>query len=173
VARLREAHEWWWDQIEDDLYRYAPLLLGDDRENPTRLCAMDVAGDVAWNQVHVAEAERSTGRWMVEFERPGRYRFELRRWPEELDLKIDACISPDALRRLAPYREPSACRTIHPTRARLSVFGDESEVPVSGGRPFVAFERTVEKRGTTELEAWFDAPKSEPQGAYYVTVLRL
>lgn len=173
VSRLREAHEIWWDRIEGEIYRYAHLLVGDDRENPTRLCAMDVAGDVAWNQVSIAEAQRATGRWMVEFERPGRYRFELRRWPEELDLAIDACISPDALRSLAPYHVPTECRRIAANQARLSVYGREEALAVDSSRPFAAFERVIDETGATELEAWFDQPDAEPMGAYYVTAVRL
>jgi hypothetical protein len=134
---------------------------------------MDVAGDVAWNQVSIAEAQRATGRWMVEFERPGRYRFELRRWPEELDLAIDACISPDALRSLAPYHEPAECRRIAPNQARLSVYGREEALAVDPSRPFAAFERVIDETGATELEAWFDQPDAEPMGAYYVTAVRL
>jgi len=59
-----------------------------DAENPTRLDAMDVMGDVAWNQTAIIEAQKSTGRWAVQGDRPGRYRFALRRWPAELGLTI-------------------------------------------------------------------------------------
>ncbi|MDP6775722.1 MAG: arylsulfatase [Candidatus Latescibacteria bacterium] len=174
VSRLRDAHEAWWDEISPQLNRYCPISLGNDAENPTRLDAMDVMGDVAWNQVHIATAQRSTGRWTVDVERTGKYSVSLRRWPEELGLSIGASLSREDAADLAPYGgTPIACRSIHPSRARLSLFGREETCPVECGAARTTFHLELEETGVTELEAWFDAEDGETQGAYYVYVERL
>ena len=175
VARLRRAHEDWWAEIEPGLAAYTPISLGNDAENPTKLDAMDVMGDVAWHQTHIIQAQKSTGKWTVDVEQPGRYRFALRRWPDELDLPIDAGISPDAARRHI-YAPPSGeCNTIHPTGALLRLFDIEETQDVREGDREAVFELSLDQTGVTELEAWFveEEASGAMQGAYYVYVERL
>jgi arylsulfatase A-like enzyme len=173
VRRLREAQERWWEEVMPRATEYAPISLGADAENPTRLGAMDVLGDVAWNQNQVASAQKSCGTWTVKIEEPGRYRFALRRWPGELDLPLDAGISQDVADRLAPYQEHTNPRTIHPVRARLALFEREHAADVTPGQREVVFELDLPQAGDTRLDAWFADARGEEQGAYYVYVERL
>ncbi len=179
VARLREAHEKWWAEVSPRFEEYCPITLGSDEENPTRLDAMDVMGDVAWSQSQIAMAQKSTGVWTVEVERPGRYRFALRRWPRELGLPIDEPIDAEDAASIAPYQPIKECRAIHPVRARLKIFGREEVAPVAQGADEVVFTLRLSQTGVTQLEAWFDppapagAPAADPQGAYYVYVERV
>ena len=96
------------------LEQLCPISLGNDAENPTGLDAMDVLGDVAWNQTAIASAQKSTGRWCVDVEQAGTYRFRLRRWPEELELPLDEAISPEEGQELAPYLSNITPQAIHP-----------------------------------------------------------
>jgi arylsulfatase A-like enzyme len=173
VARLREAHERWWEEIAPRLNEYCPITLGSDKENPTRLNAMDVMGDVAWSQSHIVMAQKSTGKWAVEVERPGEYRFSLRRWPQELGLPIDEALSADDAKEIAPYYPIRECRAIHPVKARLKIFNREETISVPKGAQEVVFNLLLPKAGVTQLEAWFDYVAGESQGAYYVYVERL
>jgi len=173
VERLRRAHEAWWQEVSPLFERYCPISLGNERENPTRLDAMDVLGDVAWNQCHIAAARKSTGTWAVDVERTGRYRVSLRRWPEELGLPIDEPLPREQADRLAPYQPVDECRSIHPVRATLTLFGRQWELPVKPGQREVTFELILEQTGETRLEAWFFGADGERQGAYYVYVHRL
>ncbi|MFH1567120.1 MAG: arylsulfatase [Gemmatimonadota bacterium] len=171
VARLRGAHEAWWQEIGPGLEEYCPISLGHEAENPTRLCAMDVLGDVAWNQGHILLAQKSTGQWAVEVERPGRYRFTLRRWPEELGLALNAAVPPEEAARV-PFTEGLACATIDPIRAWLGLFGQRWAATADGGQPAVAFEVELTRTGTTRLDAWFADRGGGERGAYYVTAER-
>ncbi len=171
VAELRAAHEAWWKEIEPNFERFCPIVLGNDKENPTKLCAMDVMGDVAWNQGAIVAAQKSTGQWNVEVEKPGRYRFRLRRWPEELPIPMDGMVS-DEFARTCVY--PGAIRKrIAPKRARLSLFGNEHCVDVQPGREGVSVELNLEQTGPTVLEAWFEDASGEERGAYYVYAERV
>ena len=173
VRQLREAQEQWWQQITPRMNEYAPISLGADAENPTRLNSMDVLGDVAWNQNHIAMAQKACGTWAVKVEKPGRYRFALRRWPKELNLPLDAGISQEAADRLAPYEGHTTPRTIQPVRARVALFDREHTVDVAPGELEAVFECDVPQVGQTRLDAWFTDAQGRQQAAYYVYVERL
>jgi arylsulfatase A-like enzyme len=174
VDRLRQAHEAWWAEVSPRLDEYCPISVGNDAENPTRLNAMDVMGDVAWHQGHIVMAQKSTGRWAVDVGRAGRYRFSLRRWPEELGLPIDDALLNEQVDTIAPYGGGGfVCRTIRPTQATLQLFDQEETAGVPEGTTEVTFELLLERTGATQLEAWFVGADGEMQGAYYVYVERL
>jgi arylsulfatase A-like enzyme len=171
VAALREAHEKWWDQVSPLFEQYCAISLGNDAENPTRLCSMDVLGDVAWHQGHILAAVKSTGKWAVDVERPGRFRFSLRRWPEELDLPIDAAAEGEAVNRA--YFKEMRSATIAPGKALLKIFDDERTTDVAPGVKEATFELDLDRTGVTQLEAWFLDGDAQRRGAYYVYVERL
>jgi arylsulfatase A-like enzyme len=172
VQRLRAAHERWWDEVSGGFDEFCSISLGNDGENPTRLNAMDVLGDVAWNQCHIAMAMRSTGKWAVDVEHPGTYRLSLRRWPEELGLPIDAALSAEETSRLAPYARNTTPAAISPTRAMVRLFDQELVFDVSPGAAQAEIAIPVRQTGETQLEAWFIDAAGDRQGAYYVTVER-
>ena len=155
LRRLRLAHERWWDEVSPGLTEYCPISIGSDEENPTCLCAMDVMGDVAWNQPHIRAAQESTGKWAVYVERDGEYELSLRRWPSELGLPVDAEL---------PDEESTAIR---PARARLKIAGIDEMADVPPGAQAATFTVHL-KAGRVDLEAWFIEDGGEPRGAYYV-----
>ena len=173
VERLRGAHDAWWDEISPGLDTYCPIALGEPAENPARLCAMDVLGDVAWHQTHITRAKKSTGTWSVEIARPGRYRFSLRRWPAERDLAIDGTIPPEEARTLIYAPEDARIEAIRPVEARLSIFDEERSEPLESGDKTVEFSLAIGSTGTTVLNASFIDEQGDMQGAYYVDVERL
>ena len=170
VEHMRGLHEDWWSEVSPHLEDYSPITIGSDMENPTRLDSMDVMGDVAWNQNHIAAAKASTGKWSINVCREGKYRITLRRWPKEFPLGIyDAC-SIEQAEQLAPY-EKIQPGTISPKLAQISLFEDTYELPVQGDEQEVAFEIDMPHRGQTVLEAWFIG-ENQKQGAYYVYIER-
>ena len=172
VKELRRAHENWWDEISPKLEERCPIILGNEKENPTCLNSMDVMGDVAWNQCHIARARESTGKWWVEVEKKGKYRFSLRRWPEELDLSIDAGISSEELENIAPYEKEKECNKLAPDKAKVKIFDKTEIIDIEGNQKEITFEIDISRVGETQLEAWF-LDEDNYQGAYYVIVERL
>jgi arylsulfatase A-like enzyme len=173
VERLRSAHEEWWEEIQPSLLSYAPIALGHEAENPTKLCAMDVMGDVAWHQTHIIQAQTSTGNWMVEVTRPGSYRFTLRRWPRELDLAIDGAVEADDAKQHIYASDAGICNRILPAYATLSLFHKEERLDIEPGVKEVTFVRHVARTGVGPLEAWFLDGENNRQGACYVYVERV
>jgi len=159
VARLREAHERWWDEVSPSLGKHCPITIGSDEENPSRLDAMDVLGDIAWDQPHIRRAQKSTGTWAVRVAAAGRYTFTLRRWPEELGLPIEATL------------EDRESTPVEAKRARLKIGAFEQSVHVPDGADGVTFTADL-RAGESHLDAWFADAAGEETGAYYVYVER-
>lgn len=172
VRRLRIAHEEFWAEVEPLFRQPCPISLGADEENPTCLGAMDVLGDVAWNQGHIKAAMKSTGRWAVQVEKDGHYRFELRRWPEEIATAINATLPPEH-REVCPFggAPEGPGEAIRASQARLKLGAYEAVADVAAGAESVTFEANL-TAGVSELEAWFMDADGEERGAYYVYVTR-
>jgi arylsulfatase A-like enzyme len=173
VADLRARHEVWWAEVAPGLEAYCPISIGHERENPSRLDAMDVMGDVAWHQTHIVQAKKTTGRWTVQVEAPGEYVFRLRRWPEEIGIPIHGTVSPDdAVSHIYATPETRAV-ALTPVRARLGLFGREWTAPVAPADQETVFRVRLDQAGITTLDAWFADASGKECGAYYVYVERL
>ncbi len=173
VARLRARHDAWWDEISPTLNEYCPISIGNDNENPIRLDAFDVMGDVAWHQTMIVEAQKSTGRWTVDVEEQGEYAISFRRWPTELDLPIDGTVSSEDADSHIYAPGNGRCAAIEPVRARLTLFDHEWTAQVEPGMEAVTFTVHLARTGVTQLEAWFLDQAGGECGAYYVYIERV
>ncbi|QYY35981.1 arylsulfatase [Ruficoccus sp. ZRK36] len=164
AAQMLADYEAYWAEVEEGLKVFCPLYLGCPEENPVRLDAMDVMGDMVWRQENIIRAQTCSGRWNVKVVADGKYRFKLQRWPEELDLSIDAPVAND---------DRAPCEIIAPSAAKIRLGDVEATVPVKSGEVFA--EITAElKAGEDVLEAYFlDEAGQLLQGAYYVYIERL
>ncbi len=160
VARLRGAHEEWWAEVSPTFDDYCHIVVGSDAENPLRLDAMDLMGDVAWNQTQVRHALRAAGVWNVEVERGGTYELRVQRWPEEADAAIRAAL------------DDGDSVAIDAARVRVKVGEYEAAQDVPDDAKSVTFTTHL-NAGKTQLEAWFADPAGEEQAAYYVYVERV
>lgn len=172
VAKLRAAHEAFWDEISTDLHKHCPHVLGDKAENPTRLDAMDVMGDIAWDQPHILEALKTTGNWAIEIAEAGRYRFSLRRWPEELDLPIAAVPEIEDLAINRRHGASGIHVAVNVTEARLGIADWILTKSIAANDTEVVFECDLDPLAG-QLEADFLESDGDRRGAYYVYVERL
>jgi arylsulfatase A-like enzyme len=171
VRQLSDALDAWWDEVSPGFDQMCCISLGNDAENPTTLTAMDVMGDVAWHQTMITKAKHSTGVWNVDVERPGTYRFSLRRWPSELPIAIDATVSRECADSL--IYGPAERVILRPQTAQLTIQGQRFEQPIDPGHGAAVFEIDLTQTGPTQLDAWFFEDGKEQYGAYYVDVERL
>jgi arylsulfatase A-like enzyme len=148
VARLRQAYETWWADVSRRFDEYARIVIGSERENPSRLTAHDWHGEtIPWNQNMIRDDDLyANGFWALEVARPGRYEWVLRRFPREAEGPIGA------------------------TRARLKIGHVDIARPVPEGSSEVAFQTELE-RGPVELQTWLtDERTGRTRGAYFVYV---
>ncbi len=170
VENLRAEHENWWDEVEPSMHKYNAITLGAKSENPTRLDAMDVLGDVAWSQSQVAAALCSAGQWAVEYAEKGDYKFTICRWPEELDNALLNGLPDAEVKTPAPYHvlEP---KSISINEVRLEVNGKTYKAKADGEKASM----TVHIPGSGEdfLSAKMKCSDGITRGAYYVYVEKL
>jgi arylsulfatase B len=170
VARLKDAYERWWAMVQSQAADVVRIVLGHASANPVRLTCHDWHGEGSektWNQRAVRQGPAANGYWAVDVARAGRYRIELRRWPEELDLAIGA-----GYQDKEKNEETMAGKPIEVVKARVSIGGVEQDVAVSSGDKAAVFEVRL-KKGPAELWTWLVSPNGEERGAYFAYVRRL
>ncbi|MFB3825420.1 MAG: arylsulfatase [Bryobacteraceae bacterium] len=171
VARLARDYDQWWNTVSQRAGEYVRIVLGNPRENPLRLTAHDWHGErgaeLVWNQRAIRQGPAANGFWTVDVESAGQYRFELRRWPKEVDLPVNA-----PYRDAKPNRETAPGRAISAVKARLSIGAVDETRAVAPGDTAAAFTVKLPK-GPAELRTWFYGSDGTERGAYFVYVERL
>jgi arylsulfatase A-like enzyme len=159
VDRLRQAYDCWWTETSTRFDEYSHIILGNDAENPVRLCSFDWHTRTAWSQGQVRSGMPVNSFWAVEVARAGSYEITLRRWPEEADTPINAAV-------------PGG-KAISASRARLKIAQLELSQPIPRDAAAVTFSVDL-KPGKTTLQTWLiDEETGQSRGAYYVHVRRL
>jgi arylsulfatase A-like enzyme len=170
VQKLIADYEKWWKQTAVRSEEYVRIVLGSERENPAYLNCMDWHGADAikvWNQRQIRTAPIANGFWTVHIQQAGNYRFELRRWPKELDLPINAPYVDQN-----PNREKTPGIAIEAIRARLTIGSVDQSQTVRSNDKAAQFTVTL-PRGPAQLRTWFYNSDGTSRGAYYVGVERL
>jgi hypothetical protein len=90
AVKLRQAYEDYWAEVTPGDREFARPVVGTSHQHEIVLTGEDlrpIEGQhaCAWNQAHVAEGVAAFGYAEIEVARPGDYRFELRRWPREIE----------------------------------------------------------------------------------------
>lgn len=102
----------------------------------------------------------------VNIKRGGRYRFELRCWPREIDFPIaEAYQDAEFIRDTATSAEISMVKT------RVKVGDAETETAVKADAKSVVMELELEG-GPARMQTWFTGKRGEERGACYVYVER-
>ncbi|MBN1818136.1 MAG: arylsulfatase [Sedimentisphaerales bacterium] len=161
VETLRCAYERWWKSVSDRFDGYCEIVLGSEQENPSRLTSHDWHtndGPVPWNQDAVRSAMKANGFWAVRIARDGIYRLELRRWPREADLPIQAVAE--------------GAKAVMAVRARIQIAGVDQTKDITGPEKGIVFTATL-PAGSTKLQTWFIEPDGSSRGAYFVYVERM
>jgi len=167
VAEMLDYYDKWWNENIESAKKYNPIFIGDKNgEKVTRLDAMDVLGDVAWNQAQVYKAVRSAGKWCVSVKESGTYKFTLKRWPIE-EKEVRGCF-------LAPYTPLQKQLTLAPIKDAV-VKIDTVTLSALWNKETESAEMEIKlKEGENEiLEAGFNLEDGEYFGAYYVYIEKI
>jgi hypothetical protein len=159
----------WWTGVEPTVSDAQRVIIGDDKENPLLLSACEWLDVFVDQQRQVRAGEPKNGIWYLNVAHSGRYRFELRRWPQESGLKLEVGLAATQV----TDGEYVAGRSLPIAKAKIQA-GNYQAVGVPD-----AFSQSIVfaidlPEGPLELQTWFlDAQDRELCGAYYVTVERL
>lgn len=172
VRILTTQYEAWWKKASAEANQYVRIGLGSDAENPSFLTCMDWHGekeaDKVWNQRQIRQAIVANGFWAVHVTHPGSYRFELRRWPREVDLPINASFT----NRKPNQREKTPGIAISAVKARLMVGSIDESKPIHPADKYAEFTVMLPEGPMGLRTAFYDADLNA-RGAYYVYVERL
>ena len=168
VVRALRAHlDRWWNELGPDIAVPERVIIGSDIENPSQLTACEWLDVFIDQQVQVRRADLKNGIWHLQVDQPGRYTFELRRWPEDCPLGIAEGCPPTEVTDgtyLAGKALPIAA-------ARIRIGGEDQSAKIDGEKP-VRFDADLD-RGQIEVQTWFQNEAGEDLlGAYYLKVTR-
>lgn len=90
VAQLTETYDQFWNSLPPSTSLLSSHVIGHEQAPDTRLVAMDwYEGHAPWTQQGLKN-KTSQGKWRIEVARDGKYQFELRRYPREAPMPVEA-----------------------------------------------------------------------------------
>lgn len=169
VAKLSQHLNQWWDGVKDDVMEPQRVIIGNDAENPSILTACEWLDVFVDQQVQIRRGVRKNGIWHLRVAQPGTYTFELRRWPRESRLKLEAGLPATTV--TDGVYPPGQAFPIASARIKIGDVQKDSTPSDDGTSIRFTAELT---EGDVELRTWMlDNNGSEICGAYYVYVQRL
>ncbi|MHC4993487.1 MAG: arylsulfatase [Planctomycetota bacterium] len=184
VARLREAFEGYWKRVTPgDRDRVRPVV-GRPEDPEVYLHASDwYLPSVPWSHRATSSGAPQNGAWLIKTASAGRYRFEVRRWPKEVDApiagvpklnkQVDAWDASGSKPYLIYTGEQNPFKALPVASIRLTV-GDwtaEREVGADVGR--VVFDVPLDRAGYEVQAEMLDGRGQVIAGAYYVYCRKL
>ena len=168
VAKMRSHLQRWWDGVKDDVMTPQRVIIGNDAENPMLLTACEWLDVFVDQQRQIRRADRKNGTWHLTVDRAGTYRMELRRWPRESGLSLQASVPETQVVDGTFVKGESL-----PIDSATVQIGDITKT-LQPDESLSFFATTVDlEPGPIELTATFlDDNGNEICGAYYVYVAR-
>ncbi len=174
AATLQEAYEGWWEDIDDQFHEYCRTIIGSPKQEVVQLDCQFWHGEKAlYNQRHVRNGQLTNGFWDLKVAQKGKYQIELRRWPRELDLAMDAAFpTPEQNPELEFMKDQARqlpSQVLQPVHAKLELGEQSFSSAISPGQKAVTFELELEE-GPVELQTWLTDGDGRTWGAYYVYI---
>ena len=199
VSELRRAYEAWWAKVSRQFDEEIPIAIGGPGATRLRLNTYDWHNEEwegAWNQSLVRQGLICNGHWEVEVVEAGTFRFDLRRWPVEVDTPLAAglagsepvpwdqlCINrgEGGFGREARAPEGASLKqlirwgggvALPVRRARIAIAGQDASATVGRNDDSTSFILSLAE-GATHLQTWFEMEDGRELGAYYVYVAKV
>ncbi|MDO7172446.1 arylsulfatase [Mariniflexile sp. AS56] len=169
VSNMNAFYETWWESVIKEV-KYSTIDLGvDEEEVITCHDARTVDYYPPWNQQMIRNGEpMKPASFFVNFVKPGKYTFKLRRWPSESKMSLGAEILDDR-----PATETTDAiivgKAMRFKKAFVKIGNQEVSVDVDNASQSTDLQLTLEK-GQTELLAWFELENGTLTNAFYVNV---
>lgn len=185
-ASLRDAYEAWWQVVAARGGVYARVTLGAPEQPRVCLFSHDWHNDstdwggTPWNQGMIAAGVNLNGFEAVDFAQAGAYRFELRRWPEEIagETSLGSKLVSPVLHGFKNGDQPTTGVALPIRSARLKIWRGDAVLadlrqPADPAAPSVNFTVPAITPGPAMVQTWFyDGSGKELGGAYYTYVQR-
>ena len=178
VRKMRAFYDSWWAELEPTFAQTTEIYLGHEKHPRVSLTSHDwiQQQNPPWNQGHIrrgsgAQGGKHLGHWAVKVVKAGKYSFEMRRWPAEADIPINAGIP--ALPNVPGSSKAFSTipgKSFDFEKATLRINGvDLATIPVGNTESSVKLTATL-TAGSHRLSPFFTASSGDELGAYYLIV---
>ncbi|MEM7658633.1 MAG: arylsulfatase [Bacteroidota bacterium] len=165
LVEFRAAYEVWWERVSERSDEYSRVPFGTEPQTLTQHDIHLNGQHPAWHQSHVRAGKMVPGFWAVEVPEAGRFEIELRRYPVESGLEIQASAPEgDVIPQGLAFQAGTAQSF---QQARLLIGEQVLSAPIEAGAKAVGFEVELEA-GPYRLEAELIDEAGEVTSAYYV-----
>ncbi|MDC1105875.1 arylsulfatase [Prolixibacteraceae bacterium] len=185
VKLLNEVYDKHWDELDMKSYPYPLAVVGKGKNNEIELVPDGWIRDTknnTWDQSQVNAGVLGSGFWPVKFAKSGMYKFDVRRWPKELNQPINRIVldpkQTDVYRHGNPVDDygygrglvkGKVAKPLPVVKVQL-VIGDEIvEKEVNNKDNCAAFKVNIPK-GVSNVRAWLIDRNGDKRGAYYVYI---
>jgi len=179
VKMMSGKYDEYWNDIRQGYNPYPRPIIGSVHAEETWLTPdswiLDRSAIHIWSQVHVLRGVKNNGFWPVEIANKGRYQFDVRRWPKELNLPIRAALPAQRDSDITRIGKPISLgegNAIPAVKVRLRVGDVEMEKDINDTDSNVLFDLELQP-GPTLVRAWLIDEEGNSQGNYYVYVKRI
>ena len=180
VEQLRYGFDAYWKRVTPNDRDRVYAVVGHPDDPETYLHPMDwYLPDVPWNHAMISKGSSQCGSWLITTARKGKYIFDIRRWPKEvnapisgipaLNKEIDAWDAGGGRKyliyggwELAPFK------SLPVKFIRLKVGDHEAVKPVSSSDTSVTFDILLNKQDYEVRAELLDEQRQTIAGAYYV-----
>lgn len=169
VTRMRKHLDQWWDEVGGKALEIQKTHIGNDKENPMLITACEWLDVFVDQQVQIRRGVRKNGIWHIQVDQPGKYEFELRRWPREANCAL--VDSMDAMEVTDGKFIKGVSLPIHSAEIKVgNLYGKKK---IGDRDKCITFSFKLEKGGNS-IQTWFyDNKNIEICGAYYVYIKKL
>ncbi|QZT37565.1 arylsulfatase [Halosquirtibacter xylanolyticus] len=176
VGRLNEGYNRWWQSLESEGVdrRFAYIKVGTRFENPTALSAHDLLSPRkigTYDQTHCVSCKPGSGIFKVSFEKSGRYRITLSRFPIESDLRINQTF-PKKVQEKRIEKKWQASTKSDFEFAKLDFAQYHMKKKITSQDKLIYFELDVTK-GNYDLSSVFEDKNRVIYPAYYTYIEKL
>ena len=178
VDELRSGYDKWWDIVSEQFDRDIPIVLGKDDET-VKLTAHDIRNedsDTVWNQAQVRMAHIVSGYWEVDVRRAGRYRIDMRRWPEDAGHAVAEGIDgddvewrPDCIQEQS-YSQYTGGVALNIGWAQLTIGGKTYQQEVDPESTGAVFEVDLGAGHDKLFSAFYDTAEKRVIAPYYIYI---
>ncbi|WP_111708249.1 arylsulfatase [Lutibacter citreus] len=178
LNEMRAAYENWWDYVSQDFGHFEAYKIGATHIKETTLTNHDLHSDdpLAWNQSYIRDPFYNKkpavpqGFWMIDVQQRGEYEIELRRWPKESDLALNAVVPQQGVKTKWTDIRPAGIQ-LNFKKATLKIEGIKQEKVVDMTKKSVKFNAYLSK-GRQQLQAYFTNDKKEDLASFYVYITK-
>jgi hypothetical protein len=172
VQKMRNELYQWWKEVGPQANDPQRVVIGHDRENPSRLTACEWLDVFVDQQGQVRRGAEKSGYWLLNVDQAGTYEFELRRWPREVDRPLRGSLADGSGKALSIQQAHLFLSNHHHLNVgQKKPYGFEGLTRRIGPEDTsVTFTVDLEK-GPIALHTWFQGDETM-LSAYYVYVTR-